>query len=117
MAQRQPGNYPIIGSVAIATNPTSTTLMADSGAVVRAGNYEVRIILSQSAAAVYNFARRNAANSGDVSPFPIALYGAAGQSSQLAILVYLEVGERVRVTMAANLTGQSQVAIQMEEMG
>lgn len=117
MAQRQPGNKPLIGSVAIATNPTSGTLMADSGAVVNNGNYEARIIISQSAAAVYNVARRNAANGADVSPFPVALYGAGGQSSQYCILVHLEAGERVRVTMGANLTGQAQVMVQLEEMG
>lgn len=117
MAQRQPGNIPIIGSVAIATDPVSGTVMADSGAVERDGNYEARIILSQSAAAVYNIARRNVANGADISPFPIALYGAAGQSSEYAILIRLNAGERVRATMGANLTGNAQVMVQLEEMG
>jgi hypothetical protein len=117
VAQRQPGNPPLLAAAVLATNPTSGDVMAESGAVLREGNWEVRLTLSQSAAAVYQLARRNAANGADISPFPIAYYGAAGQSSQYAVLVYLKVGERVRVTMGANLTGQSQVFLQMEEMG
>jgi hypothetical protein len=116
MALRQPYAPPILGSVAIATNPSSGTVMADTGAVGHDGNYEIRIILSQSAAAVYSLARRNLANGADISPTPIVLYGAAGQSSQYALMVPLLTGERVRVTMGASLTGQSQVAIQAECM-
>lgn len=115
MADFAAGNSPILGSVAIATNPTSGTVMADSGAVPYTDNYECRVVLSQSAAAAFSFARRNVTNSADVVPFPMVLYGAAGQSSEYVILVRLEKDERVRVTMAANLTGQAQVLIQVEQ--
>lgn len=117
MAIRNAGNPPLVGSVAVATNPTSGTVMADTGAVPYGGLYEIRVILSQSAAAAYNLSRRNAANGGDVSPYPIVLYGAAAQSSEYVWLVTLEASERVRVTMAANLTGTAQAAIQAEAMG
>jgi hypothetical protein len=90
--------------------------MADTGAVANDALYEIRVILSQSAAAVYNIAVRDTANSADVSPFPMALYGAAGQSSQYALLVTLAKNQRVRVTMGASLTGLSQVFIQAEAM-
>src|SRR5690349_15346896 len=117
MAVRAAFNPPLTGSVAIANNPTSGTVMADTGAVPSDGIYEIRVILSQDAAALYKLARRNAANGADVSPFPIALYGAAAQSSEYVWTVPLNAGERVRVTMGANLTGNAQAAIQAEAMG
>lgn len=116
MAVRGAYNPPILSSEGAKTNPSSGDLMADSGEVAHRGNYELRLILSASAAAVFTLARRNAANDADIAPFPCALYAAAGQSSQYALLIGLEVGERVRVTMAANLTGQAQVYSQLEEM-
>ncbi len=116
MALRSAGNPPITASVPVATNPTTNTVMADSGAVTADGNYEARIILSQSANAVYSLQRRNAANDGNVSPYPIILYGSGGISSQYALLVRLNTSERLRVLMGGNLTGDAQVVVQIERM-
>jgi len=115
MAQRSPGNPPILAAVALATNPTSGTVVADSGAIAKGGLFEVRIIVSPSAAAAFALQRRNTANDANISPFPVTLYAQA-QSAQYAVLVSLETNERFRVVMGADLTGTAMALLQLERM-
>jgi hypothetical protein len=114
MADFALGNAPILNSVAISTNPTAGTVMADSGAVPYAGLYEVNVIIGQSAAATFTIQRRNAANGANVGS-TVDLFGAAGQSGQYRLLYTLEITERVRVVMQANLTGTAAAAVQIEQ--
>ena len=116
MSVRAAYSPPILSSEGSKTNPTTGTLMADSGAVVHRACYELRLILTSSVASAFTLARRNAANDADVTPFPCVLRAASGQSSQYALLIQLEVGERVVVKMGADLTGQAQAFSQLEEM-
>ena len=115
MVQRAPGNPPILAAEALATNPLSGAVVADSGAVPATGLYEVRVIVSSSAAANFALQRRNAGNTANVAPFPVTIYTQA-QSAQYALMVPLLVGERFRVTMGANLTGNAQACVQLEGM-
>lgn len=114
MADYAVGNKAVFKSVAEATNPTTGTVMADSGALT-AGNYVVGVIVGQSAVARYTVQRRNAANGANVGD-TLVLYGAAGQSGQYQLRTPLEAGERIRVVMTADLTGTSSVLVNTEKL-
>lgn len=114
MAYRDYGNKPTLDAGAKETNPDTTDVMADSGAL-SAGIYDVRVIIGASAAAIFQVERRNADNDASVGDVVI-LYCAAGQSAQFALPYVLEEGERVRVMMNANLTGTAAAAINVERL-
>jgi hypothetical protein len=114
MAAPAQGNAPIgPESEGRKTDPTSGTLMADSGAVPYAGIYRAYIGCSASAAAIFTIQRRNAANddntgdtmSKDVGP------GAA----EFHYTYKLAASERIRVVMGANLTGGASCDVQLEQ--
>lgn len=124
MAQRS-ANYPLyIDQVATATNPTSGTVMADTAQLGYAktkddtttayyggeGLYEVLVTASASAAAVFTLQRRNTANDanvGDTLTFRVA----AGSTVSVPFRLEARSGERFRVVMGANLTGDAEASI------
>lgn len=114
MARKDYGNPPVLDSAGKQTNPTTATVLADTGALV-AGLYEVRVLLGASAAAIFALERRNAANGANVGDVPAIYVPAAG--SLYAVFTYvLEASERLRVVMETNLTGTAAATLQVERL-
>lgn len=114
MSQYSRGNAPILDSQGEQTNPGTSTVLADSGAVPFKGLYEVRIVIGGSVASQFQVQRRNAANGATVGDV-VGLYGAAGQSSQFILNYYLDAGERVRVVPDDAITGTAFCSITVEQ--
>lgn len=114
MAERVPKNKPTLVVGTEATNPVTTDVMVDTGAL-GAGIYEFRVYIGATAAAHFEVQHRNAANS--ASNKVLILYGAAGQTGCYPITLSLEANERVRVMMNDNLTGGAVCAINYEKLG
>lgn len=97
------------------TNPADELLMATSGALPYAGNYEVVVTVGASAAADFRLERRNAADAAAVGN-TVVIKGPAGQSGQYRFLFKLEASERVSVYMDDALTGTAAVALNLEQL-
>lgn len=107
--------YPIAHDAsADETNPTTATILADTGAL-EGGIYRAHLVLGASAAAKFAVQRRNAANSANVGDV-VNIYVAAGTTEEVTLRFALEKDERVRVTMLANLTGTASAAIQAQRV-
>lgn len=96
------------------TDPTSGTLMADSGAVPKGGVYRAYIGCSASAAAIFTIQRRNAANSDNVGNVMSKDVGPG--AAEFHYTFTLAASERVRVVMGANLTGGASCDVQLEQV-
>jgi hypothetical protein len=97
------------------TNPTTATVLADSGALP-SGMYQVIFVGGCSVAAKLDLQHRNAANSGAISD-TITIRVAAGQSSQLIFKFAINKDERIRVLPQANITGEAEAAVQVFRIG
>jgi len=97
------------------TNPIDSALMATSGALALAGNYEVIATIGASAPAHFALERRNVADDANVGNVPI-IYGPAGQHGQYRFLFHVEIGERLRVIMDDALTGSAAVTLNLEKL-
>lgn len=121
MAQRL-SNYPVfINSAGTTTNPLTTTVLADTGAVdaglasggyspAGGGIYEVLVNVSSSVDATFFVQRRNAANGATVGSVPVIRVVAKGSVS-VPYRFELLPGERVRVLPAANITGDAEATV------
>lgn len=98
------------------TNPIDDALVADSGAVVYGGIYEVLVTIGASAAADVQVQRRNAANDANVGDTPV-IKVPAGQSGQYRFWFNLAASERVRVVMDDALTGTLAASVNLMQMG
>jgi len=108
--------YPVaLAASADETDPTTSTILADTGALP-GGIYEVRVTLGASAAAKFAVQRRNAANDATVGDV-IIIYCAANVAVVHPLKYALEPNERVRVTMATNLTGTGVAAVIAQRCG
>ena len=114
MAQRQ-AFYPVIrDSQGEQTNPTTATVMADTGALIDTstaytgggGIYEVLVSLSATALAEFVVQRRNVANGASVGDV-FVFYCPANAGRDVPLRFEVEAGERIRVMMNANLTGDA----------
>lgn len=119
MAQRA-ANYPIIrDSQGEQTNPDTTTVMADTGAITAAqgggGIYEALVIASASAAAEFVVQVRNTANSGNTGDVHI-FYAPAGSPVAVPLRFEITLSERVRVMMNAALTGDAVASIFLQRV-
>lgn len=102
----------IIDSQGEKTNPTTTTVMADTGALPT-GVYDVTVIFSTEANAQFQVEHRNAANDGNVSD--VAIYYAQANASVAPVIIRYATGqrnERFRVMLNQNLTGVAAVTIE-----
>jgi hypothetical protein len=115
MAQRAIKNKPFLETEGKQTDPDTTDVMADTGALT-AGIWEFKVSLGASAAATFLVQRRNAANSDDVGDVPV-VYVPAGATGQYVYTFEIETGERVRVMMEANLTGTAAAVLNYEKLG
>jgi hypothetical protein len=112
MAQRA-ANYPIVrDSQGEQTNPTTATVMADTGELDAeeggGGIYEALVVLSASATAKFQVEVRNAANGATVGDAHI-VYAAANTPVAIPFRFEIERDQRIRVMMNANLTGTAAV--------
>lgn len=92
------------------TNPTTATVLADTGAMAGA-MYDVRVLVGCSAAATLNVEHRNAANDGTVSD-TVLIRVAAGQTGEYIFKYFIKTNERIRVLPEANITGAGEATIQ-----
>lgn len=93
------------------TNPTTATVLADTGALP-SGMYQVFIIGGCSVAAKMNVEHRNSENTASVSD-NITLRLAAGQSAQFALKFAINTNERIRIVPQAAITGEGEAAVQV----
>lgn len=113
-------NYPVVSdSQGEQTNPTTATVMADTGAlgssVGGGGIYEAFVVASASVLGKFQVERRNAANDatvGDVRPFYCLAASSVGYLFRFEILN----GEWIRVMMTANLTGTAEATITVQRV-
>jgi hypothetical protein len=93
------------------TNPTTATVLADSGALAT-GMYQVLVVAGCSVAAKMDIQHRNAANGANVSD-SVTIRLAAGQSAEFALKFAINSQERIRVLPQASITGEAEAAIQV----
>lgn len=110
MSFRQ-ANFPVIrDSQGEQTNPTTATVMADSGALSEVvgggGIYEALVIVSTTVNAEFVVQRRNTANDGNVGDVHV-FYASANNTVSVPFRFEVERNERIRVMMNANLTGDA----------
>lgn len=96
------GGQTVYGVGTVNANPTSGTVLADTGQITDTGYYDVRVIASADASCRIRLEYRNAANGATTSSFPIFL-GQNGPAEFLLHLPIAAVGERFRVAMDATL--------------
>jgi hypothetical protein len=114
MAVRSASYAPVMDTTGSQTNPTTATVLADTGALP-SSLYEVRVLVGCSVAAAFVLQRRNEANDANVGDVPV-LRAAAGQTGEYVLKYELLTNERLRVLPAANITGSGEATIQVERM-
>ena len=115
MAQRL-ANYPVHRDTqGEKTNPDTTIVMADTGAIP-AGIYEVLVSVSETALAEYAVQRRNVANDANIGDV-VVFYGPANSGRDVPLRFEIEKDERVRVMMNASLTGDAVVHVTAQRVG
>ena len=99
----------------VQTNPTTSTVLADTGAIATTSlNYEFIVTVWCTAAATFSVQRRNAANGanvGDVATIRVP----ADMAGQYRFLFSLASGERVRILPQASITGDAAATINGEQ--
>lgn len=111
---RQANQLPIIDSQGERTDPTTTTVLADTGVLVP-GNYEVHLIASASANAQCQLQHRNAANDANVDDVT-GFYVPANQTVEFYWGYFVNRDERVRVMMDQNLTGTAWISLRAQRV-
>jgi hypothetical protein len=109
MAFRLANHLPVLETAGKTTNPTTTSVLADTGALASA-IYEVSVFVGCSAAATFVIQRRNAANDASVGDVPV-IRAAAGQTAEYMLTYALNTNERIRVLPEANITGDAEATI------
>lgn len=109
-------------SEGVQTDPTTSTVMADTGAIT-AGSYspgttdlsfQFTITAWCSAAANFSIQRRNTANGANVGDV-VVIRVPADLACQYLFVYTLASGERLRVLPTANITGTAAVTINGEQ--
>lgn len=108
-------NFPVIrDSQGEQTNPTTTVVLADTDELGDAaggtGTYEVLVVASATATAEFVVQLRNRANSVNVGDVHI-FYVAANTTVSVPLRYSVESGQRVRVLINTNLTGDAVVSV------
>jgi hypothetical protein len=114
MSQRSVSAAPVVDCQGVKTNPTTATVMADTG-VLPSGNYEVLVMASASATARFEVQHRNAANdaaASDVAPFRLS----ANAPAEFRAMYFVNYGDRIRVMPTADLTGDGEATIFVQRM-
>lgn len=119
------GNQPLTSTLASATNPSTTTLVAEvTGLGGNAGaNYDVRVTVGASTLATWwleqcqstalsTTALRQDVNAGQIGRRVI--YTATGQSAQYVYRLRAVPGDLVRVRVGAAITAEAAATLQLE---
>lgn len=110
MAERMSNEAPIIDTQGTKTNPTTATVMADTGAL-NSGIYDVLVMSStDTAGAKMQLEHRNAANDGTVSdtaPWRLS----ANAPAEFKGIYFIDHNQRIRVMMTSNLTGDAEATL------
>lgn len=117
MAERQANEKPTSDSQGEVTSPTTSTVMADTGALTRVGVYEVLGVVCAEASAQFQLEHRNAANDGNEDDV-VAVYCPA--NSTVPFLWKFSINnrnERVRIMMQQNLTGVAVASLNVQRVG
>lgn len=115
MADRMHTNRVFTNAGAKATNPTTASVLADTGALV-AGQYQFRVACGANAAAIFDIQHRNAANDGNITNEVPIVFTPANASGEFIFDFQIAASERVRVVPNANITGDAAVTIQWERI-
>lgn len=94
---------PTIDSQGEQTNPTSGTVMADTGAL-SAGYYEVFVTASATVDSQWQLQRRNSTNTGNTGDVTV-FYTGISLVGQLLYVYYVDDNERLRLVMDGSITG------------
>ena len=103
-----PGTIPF--TQGLLTNPTINTLVADTGAMA-ANGVNIKIIVGASVASRFAIEWRNAANTANLWSQIVANPANQSISVDLPVGIPFAAGERLRIIMAAALTGVAQGSI------
>lgn len=113
MATRTVSYAPLYFTATPTTNPTSGTVIVDSGALTQ-GMYELRLLPGASAAALFTLQHRDSTNASNIAA--ISIRAAAGQTAEYVLKFAVNSNERIRLVMGANLTGDAEGALQIERI-
>jgi hypothetical protein len=102
---------PIVVTEGKKTNPTGTTLLADTGPVPRTGDYKTHLFIEAvgwaevgaADGATFIIEHRNAANDGNIRSAEVNFL--AGQNVIIPYIAELADGERVRVVQGGTVPG------------
>ena len=113
-------NFPIIrDSQGELTNPTTSTLLADSGPIGEesggTGVYEVLILASATATAEFVVQHRNNQNNQTVGD-AVIFYTPANVPVPVPMRFFVDKGDRIRVLPNASLTGDAVVNIFLQRV-
>lgn len=99
------------------TNPTTATVLADTGALApsNGGRFLVWVTIASDANAQFDIQRRNSANSANVGSVPTA-YVPANDTRQFSFAFTLDASERIRVVPNANITGTCAVTLNYQRI-
>jgi hypothetical protein len=112
MASPSTQSYPHVqNSTGPQTNPTTATILADTG-VLPGGIYQVFVLVGCSVAAKFSLEHRNASNDANVSD-TMVIRAAAGQTGQYAFKFSVNHNERLRIAPQANITGEGEASLQV----
>lgn len=116
MAERVPGETPVLDASTSLTNPTAGTRLATTGALT-AGAYDVRCLCGGSAPSIFNIRRRNAADSGNIGD-QVIVRTVAGGTSQFVLTYRVDASEQVDVSVNAEpgVGNTMEAAIQAEKL-
>lgn len=114
MAERSASYAPVLNSSSPQTNPTTSTVLADTGALP-AALYEARVTCGCTVAAIFQIQRRDTSNGSNVGSV-IYIRAAAGQTGEYVFKYELNSNERIRVLPAANITGDAEASVSVERM-
>lgn len=106
---------PIYNTGGQQTNPGTSTVMADTGALPYGGIYQLSIVLTASATADFLIQYRNAAN--DTTTFQVRATCPAAQSLEFVFPLEGQNTERYRVMMGTALTGTATASIVAQRIG
>lgn len=111
------GEKPIADSQGEVTNPTTSTLLADTGELSDVGLYEVMVSISAlTALAQVQLEHRNTANAATLNDVPPMLVAAGTGAQFLFKIEVVNKKERIRAMMFANQTGKTWVHIEAQRV-
>lgn len=115
MSELIPGEVPIWYTDGATSNPTSSVVLADTGAIATLGTYLARVAISTDAAGAINVQLRNAANNDNSKE--MRRYLAANANLDFIWPFRVDTAnQRLRVIPNATITGNLSASIDLEKL-